>query len=148
MQRPNYLSSFKYENVPDIQQKLLEIKNGVYNLEREDTMCNEVLKGLQTKSKIVHQKISTLGLLNFNKASQSFKSQRKQEMTEVSQIESPLILLDNFDNYFGEEDTGILNKQVSKFSAKPLKTTYRGGDTARNMENNNVTSDIFHSYKS
>lgn len=62
---PKYLSSFKYEEKPDIQAKLQAVKSGKYSLDKEEHTLNMILRDLHRKSKQAQRKIEKAGLLKF-----------------------------------------------------------------------------------
>lgn len=51
IQRPSYLSNFKFVKEPNIEDTLLAVKKGAYNLEKEDMQLNEIIKDLATNPK-------------------------------------------------------------------------------------------------
>jgi hypothetical protein len=64
-QQPKYLVPFKYEESPDVKEKLQAVKKGLFNLEKEDMQLNDIIRDLQTNPKNANAKLSRVGLLNF-----------------------------------------------------------------------------------
>lgn len=51
VQRPEYLNNFKYKPDPNVKEKLLAVKRGIYSLEKEDIQLVDIIKDLQTNPK-------------------------------------------------------------------------------------------------
>ncbi|CDW75975.1 UNKNOWN [Stylonychia lemnae] len=64
--KPDYLSHFKYKKDPEIEHTFIAIKNGEYDLDKEEVQLTKLMKDIRTKtSQQINRQLKQIGVLNY-----------------------------------------------------------------------------------